>query len=238
MFGFDDLLTYGGMLILNDALTDDPPAPVFDHRALEEGIQLRVEDAKKAGINPLYALGANFGSASVAYQPDKDAGKRDILSNSYQALLRKQFAKRDDMETRLMHEDIALKRMTSEQIRSQTRYYDALREKIMSETARANQNMNSSQDYGMQDQVIDPRPRGTKNPKGRLQKAGPGSPSQVREDEYGEMSIFDDIPRYLRDVTIPEWEDVLYDWANDELELSPGVGDRYPASRPPIRIYP
>lgn len=181
-------------------LQDDPKV---DYTLAQKGIQWRVEDAKKAGLHPLAALGANISSAPVV-SSGGDTGKA-MAAGAIDAMMRDRLQKRDDMETRLGEAEITLKTKQSE-------YWDAQTQAINSETARAGQFQNSSQDYSLQDSVIDPRPRAVKTYTGKKVKAGEGSPAQRLEDEYGEIADIEGAMRYIRDVTLPDWKQVLKDW--------------------------
>ncbi len=59
-----------------------------DNTALERGIQMRVADAKEAGIHPLYALGANIPSPTIV--PQTGSGVGEALQMGAQTYQRKQ----------------------------------------------------------------------------------------------------------------------------------------------------
>lgn len=71
-------------------------------RFAKEGIRWRVEDAKAAGIHPLYALGANTTSFSPSYVGDSGIG--NSLSNMGQDVSRAMMAKATQPERDLQYE--------------------------------------------------------------------------------------------------------------------------------------
>ena len=66
-----------GISALGGLLSSRASKTSVDNTALERGIQMRVADAKKAGIHPLYAMGANIPSPTVV--PQTGSGVGDAL---------------------------------------------------------------------------------------------------------------------------------------------------------------
>lgn len=103
----------------------------------QNGIRWRVEDAKRAGIHPLYALGANTASFSPVQGYGGDYGVSDALANFGQGIDRAVEAKmtrdeRERFEARQEMQDVFnLARFQQEQ-----RYQDAQIRLIDSEIAR------------------------------------------------------------------------------------------------------
>ena len=50
----------------------------------QHGVRWRVEDAKAAGIHPLYAMGANLPSATPIQAGDTGRSKREVLGRAIQ----------------------------------------------------------------------------------------------------------------------------------------------------------
>lgn len=103
----------------------------------QNGIRWKVEDAKKAGIHPLYALGASTSSFSPVQGYGGDYGVGDALSSFGQGIDRAVQAKmtkeeRERMDARQEMQDVfTLARLNQEQ-----RYQDAQIRLIDSEIAR------------------------------------------------------------------------------------------------------
>lgn len=202
-------------------LLDDEEKP--DYTLAQKGIQWRAEDAKKAGLHPLAALGANISSAPVVSN-NNDSLASHAAGGAIDAMMRERLQKRDDLETALGEADILLKTKQSE-------YWDAQTQAINSQTARAGQNQNSSQDYSLQDSVIDPRPRAVRTYTGKKVVAGEGSPAQRLEDEYGEIADVEGAMRYIRDVTVPDWKQVFHDWFSGPIRVLESPRGDYKVSR-------
>jgi len=64
----------GGLFSSNSAKKAAAANAAMQKQFAQEGIQWKVEDAKKAGIHPLYALGANTTSFSPSYVGDTSFG--------------------------------------------------------------------------------------------------------------------------------------------------------------------
>lgn len=103
----------------------------------QNGIRWRVEDAKRAGIHPLYALGASTASYSPVSGYGGDYGISDALSNLGQGIDRARMAKQTreerqaDQARQEMQDVFSLARFQQEQ-----RYQDAQIRLIDSEIAR------------------------------------------------------------------------------------------------------
>lgn len=171
-----------------------------DYSHLQKGIQWRVEDAKKAGIHPLYALGANISSPTVTTgSTGSDLARSVIESDMRKDRKAGGQAIRESNARIKSHEASAARDF-------------ALAAKAESDVARAGQNMNTGQDYSAQDDVIDPRPRAVVSSTGTKVYAGKGSPAQRGEDEYGESWEIENFMRYMRDVMGPRYQEFANKW--------------------------
>lgn len=163
-----------------------------DYTGMQKGIQWRVEDAKKAGIHPLYAMGANIGSPTVtAGSAGADLAKGVVQSG---------MTRNKGMEAQTIKESEA--RILASQAQAKRDVAYAM--KADSEAAQISQGLSSNQDYSVQDKVIDPRPRAIIDSGGKKVFPGKGSPGQRGEDEYGEAWEIQNLIRYLRDVAWPD----------------------------------
>lgn len=161
----------------------------------QSGIQWRVEDAKKAGIHPLYALGAQthsfapnpvFDSMGPALaSAGQDIGRAVSATQSHQG--------RADAYTTAV-QDLSLTRMGLEN------------ELLSSQIAKINQAgvppaMSGPGDSGIipgQGDVSFVLPSGSGST-----RRGPGESHRVLEDEYGEVAEGEGAFRYVRDRAVP-----------------------------------
>lgn len=81
-------LEFGGGMMTNNANAQNAQAMIdFQRQVLKKQIQWRVEDMKKAGINPLLAVGFGGGSASgaMAHMENPARGMASALATTAQA---------------------------------------------------------------------------------------------------------------------------------------------------------
>jgi hypothetical protein len=143
------------------------------------GIQTRVQDAKAAGIHPLYAIGANTYSSS----PQMVGGLNNPAAGIANAFSRANAEKRENKESEArVKKDEAL-----------ASYYNSL-------AARTTQRNNTKQDQSVLPLSSNKEGKVLYTPGGLPYQVGAGSSAQETEDEYGQIpELFDQSYRYLRD---------------------------------------
>lgn len=155
------------------------PSPGVDHEYAKNFVRWRVKDAKKAGIHPLYALGAPAVGSSATVGAGGDGildGLRDVGTAAHrieQRELQKQASQRADAQA---DAEIAESRARARAADAQA-YRDFVTTSMQASTLqRTAAKANVKQDIA---QAIDlPFGGGDFNP-------GPSTPTQRIEDEYG-----------------------------------------------------
>lgn len=166
----------------------------------KNAIQWKVEDAKKAGVSPLYALGAN----TVAYNPiSVGSDLASGITNAGQDISRAVTAGMSGRE-RLSTYDATVQSLN-------VRRMELENDLLASQIARINQ-------AGGTPPMPSDRP-GLALPSGDVLPVGPGASHQDLENEYGELPNVESGYRYVRDrvpymlgVMSDKWIDIKTPW--------------------------
>ncbi|MEM3753884.1 MAG: hypothetical protein QW518_08940 [Thermofilaceae archaeon] len=173
----------------------------FQKRFAKQGIQWRVADAEKAGIHPLYALGAQTASFTPSVQPVTDGSAVDSATREFSAMRAARLAERE-VESRI------------ESNRAQAGYYKA--QALASMQARKAQFANSGQDAVAQ---------ALADPFGNAHDIGVGTSHQDLENEYGEAANIEGAYRYVRDRAIPAAAKGTIDNVRSLLSIGARIGE-------------
>lgn len=163
---WEPVLSGAAMGLATELFRDKPKA---DYTHLQKGIQWRVEDAKRAGIHPLYALGASTSSPVYTYEggPAFAAGAIKGVSEAVGNITAsKREAQLHDLTLREIESRIKANEATAAKD-----YADSLYS--MSNAARVGQASNAVQDAVLV------------GPQGQVFQTSRSTNQQTVEDEYG-----------------------------------------------------
>ena len=189
----------------------------FNKENYKHRVQWTVDDAKKAGIHPLAALGANLGSGPSA---TVNTG----IGEAVQAYQREKLAERDDIEKTFMS---AKTRHINAMAATEEAKKDLVMQQLMdSKNAMANQKSNAVQDNIILDS------------EGKKRVVGVPGLAEEGEKHYGELWEFQNLVAYIKDALRWQNEDLkrLYDQGSkrvyekrkqlyrDRVKRSPNMG--------------
>lgn len=171
----------GGFIGSSSAKKARKQAQAQFNAQMDQSIQRRVIDAKKAGVHPLFALGASVGAS-----PTISAGADNSMASGVEAAAQQTGNALQSWGNRkiaAVERDLGIRQAEANISRTEAERDLALAQAAASTDAMLRQRANVTQDLNGQIEAP-PKPRTLYTPAGE-QKTGPTMPQQEYEDEYG-----------------------------------------------------